>query len=194
MTDSMKDDLQTYLRLGREAILWKMDGLSEYDIRRPMTSTGTNLLGLVKHLTAVELGYFGWTFDRPFDEDIPWAGVDAELNSDMWATPDESSEYILGLYERITVHSDATIAELPLDAPGLVPHWPEDRAHVTLHRIIVHVIADMDRHAGHADIVRESIDGSVGLSVRNHNLPSTEAAYWAAYRDRLDEAARRFET
>lgn len=188
----MKADLQNYLRLGREAILWKLEGLSEYDMRRPVTSTGTNLLGLVKHLTAVELGYFGWTFGRPFSESIPWAEDDAEPNSDMWAQPDESSEQLIDLYRQIWAHSDATIDELPLDATGIVPHWPEDRAHVTLHRIIVHVIADMDRHAGHADIVRELIDGSAGLSVRNDNLPSTDARYWIEYRERLELAARSF--
>ncbi|SNT42013.1 DinB family protein [Rhodococcoides kyotonense] len=193
MTDSMKADLQRYLQAGRDAILWKLDGLSEYNIRRPMTSTGTNLLGLVKHLTAVELGYFSWTFDRPFQERVPWAEDAAELNSDMWATPDESTEYVVGLYKKIWAQSDATIATLPLDAAGRVPHWPEDRAHVTLHRIIVHVIADMDRHAGHADIVRELIDGSVGLTHGNDNMASDDAQYWSEYRDRLEGAARRFQ-
>ncbi|RRQ28564.1 DinB family protein [Rhodococcus sp. Eu-32] len=193
MTDAMKADLQRYLQAGRDAMLWKLDGLSDYDIRRPMTPTGTNLLGLVKHLTAVELGYFGWTFDRPFDGRVPWAEDDAELNSDMWAGPDESTEYIVGLYTQIWAHSDSTIAELPLDAPGRVPHWPRDRATVTLHRIIVHVIADMDRHAGHADIVRELIDGSVGLSLDNDNMASDDASYWSEYRGRVERAARRFE-
>jgi len=85
-----KADLHRYLRAAREALLWKLDGLSEYDIRRPMTPTGTNLLGLVKHLTAVELGYFGDTFGRPSNEPVPWMGPDVEPNVDMWATADES--------------------------------------------------------------------------------------------------------
>src|SRR5690606_5799381 len=109
---SASDDkavLHRYLRAGREAILWKLDGLSEYDVRRPLVPTGTNLLGLVKHLAGVEAGYFGETFARPFPEDLPWMEDDAETNADMWATPDESRESIIELYRRVMAHSDATI-------------------------------------------------------------------------------------
>ena len=71
-----KADLHRYLQRGREAVLWKLDGLSEYDIRRPMVPTGTNLLGLVKHLASVELGYFGEVFGRPSGEPLPWFDCD----------------------------------------------------------------------------------------------------------------------
>ena len=87
-----KADLQHYLQIAREALLWKLDGLSEYDVRRPMAPTGTNLLGLVKHVASVEAGYFGDTFGRPFDEPLPWIDEDAEPNADMWATADESRD------------------------------------------------------------------------------------------------------
>ena len=60
-----KETLVEYLQSARDAMVWKVEGLSEYDARRPMTPTGTNLLGLVKHLASVELGYFGDTFGRP---------------------------------------------------------------------------------------------------------------------------------
>jgi Protein of unknown function (DUF664) len=60
-----KSDLHRYLRTGREALVWKLDGLSEYDVHRPLTPTGTNLLGLVKHLATVETGYFGEVFGPP---------------------------------------------------------------------------------------------------------------------------------
>src|SRR3981081_3167614 len=108
-------DLHRYLRAAREALLWKLDGLSEYDIRRPMTPTGTNLLGLVKHLTAVELGYFCETFGRPSNEPVPWLGPDMEPNADMWATADESREYIVEVYKRAGMHSDSTIDALGPD-------------------------------------------------------------------------------
>ena len=72
-----KTDLHRYLQDAREALLWKLDGLAEYDVRRPLTPTGTNLLGLVKHLASVELGYFGETFGRPSDEPLPWFDADA---------------------------------------------------------------------------------------------------------------------
>src|ERR1039457_1720926 len=87
MTGSdLKADLRRYLQEGREALLWKLDGLSEYDIRRPLVLTGTNLLGLIKHQAGAELAYFGDTFGRPCSQDqLPWD--EADPNSDMWATP-----------------------------------------------------------------------------------------------------------
>jgi uncharacterized damage-inducible protein DinB len=185
-----KADLQRYLQTAREALLWKLEGLSEYDIRRPLTPTGTNLLGLVKHVASVELGYFGDTFGRPSGEPLPWFKEDAEPNADMWATASESREQIVGLYHRAWAHSDATIAALALDAIGMVPWWPEDRGAVTLHRILVHMIAETDRHAGHADIVRELIDGAAGLRNGNDNMPPVDRAWWENYRSRLEHAAR----
>jgi hypothetical protein len=185
-----KANLHRYLKLGREAVVWKLDGLSEYDCRRPLTPTGTNLLGLVKHLTSVEIGYFGDTFGRPFGESVPWARYDdANPNADMWATADESRDGIVGIYRRVWAHSDATIEQLPLDAAGHVPWWG-DRGDVTLQRILIHVIAETDRHAGHADIVRELIDGGAGLRQDNDNLPSHDRAWWESYHAQVERAAR----
>jgi uncharacterized damage-inducible protein DinB len=185
-----KDHLRHYLQIARDALLWKLDGLSEYDVRRPLTPTGTNLLGLVKHVASVEFGYFGDIFGRPSDEPLPWYAEDAEPNADMWATADETREQIIGLYHRAWAHADATIDALPLDAPGRVPHWPDERARVTLHQILVHVIAETHRHAGHADVVRELIDGTVGLRVDNDNMAEGDEAWWADYQARLESAAR----
>ena len=185
-----KAALHRYLQIAREALIWKLDGLSEYDVRRPMVPTGPNLLGLVKHVASVELGYFGDTFGRPSGEPLPWFEDDAEPNADLWATADESREQIVGLYRRAWAHSDATIEALALDAVGHVPWWSDDGREVTLHRILVHMIAETNRHAGHADIVRELIDGAAGVRPDNDNLPAGDAAWWATYRDRLETAAR----
>jgi uncharacterized damage-inducible protein DinB len=185
-----KADLRSYLQVAREAMVWKLDGLSEYDARRPMVATGTNLLGLVKHLASVELGYFGETFGRPFSEPLPWLEEGAEPNADMWAAPDESRADIVGLYHRVWAHSDATISTLALDAIGHVPWWPQERREVTLHRMLVHMIAETDRHAGQADIVRELIDGATGLRQDNGSLAPGDQAWWASYRNRLEVAAR----
>jgi len=185
-----KADLRHYLQAAREALLWKLEGLSEYDVRRPMVSTGTNLLGLVKHVASVEAGYFGATFGRPFDEPMPWFEDGAEPNADMWATAEESREQIISLYRRVWAHSDATIDVLELDAIGHVPWWSPDRNEVTLHRILVHVIAETDRHAGHADIVRELIDGAVGLRVDNDNMAPGDQTWWESYRSRLESTAQ----
>jgi hypothetical protein len=185
-----KAHLQRYLQTGRDALVWKLDGLDEYDIRRPLVPTGTNLLGLIKHLATVEFGYFGDTFDRPHDEAFPWWSEDAEPNADMWATPDESRADIVGLYHRAWTHTDATVEALDLDTVGHVAWWPAGRSEVTLHQILIHVIAETHRHAGHADIVRELIDGAAGLRPEVSNLPDVEPEWWAAYRDRLEDAAR----
>jgi uncharacterized damage-inducible protein DinB len=187
---TQKEDLHRYLQAARDALLWKLDGLSEYDVRRPLTPTGTNLVGLVKHLASVEVGYFGYTFDRPFGEPLPWLAEGHEPNVDMWASADESREGIVALYRRVGAHSDATIETLPLDAVGHVPWWPEDRREVTLHRILVHMIAETNRHAGHADIVRELIDGVVGLRAGSENMAEGDAAWWQSYRSRLERVAR----
>jgi uncharacterized damage-inducible protein DinB len=187
-----KSDLQRYLQVAREALLWKLDGLSEYDLRRPLVPTGTNLLGLVKHLASVEAGYFGVTFGRPFGEPMPWYDDDAEPNADMWATAEESSGDIIALYRRVWVHADATIEALDLDAMGQVPWWGPDQAGTTLHRILVHVVAETNRHGGHADIVRELIDGAVGLRAGNDNMAPVDQAWWEDHRARLERVARQF--
>jgi uncharacterized damage-inducible protein DinB len=194
MTESNpKADLHRYLRAGRDVLAWKLDGLGEYDVRRPLVPTGTNLLGLVKHMAGVEWGYFALSFDRPLPDAPSWfADEDDEPNTDMWAAPDESREYIVALYQRVTAHADETIAALDLDAPGTVPWWPPERRNVTLHRVLVHVIAETHRHAGHADIVRELVDGSVGTRADNANMPPGDAAWWSEYRDRVEAAARSF--
>jgi hypothetical protein len=186
----MKADLHRYLRAGREALLWKLDGLSEYDIRRPMVPTGTNLLGLVKHVASMEVGYFGDTFARPFSDPLPWLAEGAEPNADMWATVDESREQIIDFYGRACAHADATIESLTLDSTGHVPWWPAEHNTVTLHRVLVHMLAETEHHAGHADIVRELIDGAAGLRPGNDNLPAGDPTWWERYRERLERVAR----
>ncbi|MFF7391502.1 DinB family protein [Streptomyces scabiei] len=185
-----KADLLRYLQSARDALVWKLDGLSEYDARRPMTPTGTNILGLLKHAAGVELGYLGDTFARPSGEALPWLADTAELNADMWATAAESREDIVGLYRRAWAHADATIDALPLDTVGRVPWWPDDRDEVTLRHAVVRVIADTHRHAGQADILRELIDGAAGMNESASSLPSNDPAWWEEYRDRVERAAK----
>ena len=187
--DDQKAHLLRALTAGREALLWKLDGLSERDVRWPVVPTGTNLLGLVKHLASVEAGYFGATFGRPFAEPMPWDDDDAEPNADMWATEQESRASVLSLYERVRAHSEATVAALPLDAPGVVPWWAPGKRDVTLHQVLVHLVAETHRHAGHADLVRELLDGAAGVRAGGPNLPDEDEAWWRDYRARLEAAA-----
>jgi uncharacterized damage-inducible protein DinB len=187
---ALKDDLHHYLQQARDALLWKLEGVSDRDARRPLVPTGTNLLGLVKHSAGVEAGYLGSVFGRPFPEPLPWASDEAEDNADMWATPAESRADLVALYRRVWSHSDATIDALPLDAVGLVPWWSPESREATLHRVLTHLVAEVNRHAGHADLVRELIDGSVGLDAAASNLPRRDEAWWEEYRDRLEDASR----
>jgi uncharacterized damage-inducible protein DinB len=186
-----KEILVHYLQGARDAILWKLEGLSEYDVRRPLTPTGTNLLGLVKHLASVELGYFGDTFGRPHGIDLPWYADDAELNADMWATPEESRDWVIDLYHRAWAHAAETFGALDLDSTGAVPHWPVPRNQVTLHQILVHVATETHRHAGQADILREMIDGAAGFLPKSSNLPGDDYD-WADYAVRVEAAAATF--
>jgi len=182
--------LQRYLQEARDALLWKLDDLGEYEVRRPLTPTGTNLLGLVKHLAYVEAGYFGTAFARPFPEPLPdWDDAeDADPNADLWARPEESRADVVGLYRRVWAHADATIAAHDLDAVGTVPWWGDEPA--TLHLLLVHVATETHRHAGHADIVRELIDGAAGLRATGTNLPDGDATWWATHHERVEQAAR----
>lgn len=192
VTDA-KADLVRYLREAREGLLWKLEGLSEYDVRRPMTPTGTNLLGLVKHAAGVELGYFGDTFGRPYFASAPppwWWNQGAEPQADMFATAEESRADITDLYRAAWTHSDETIAALPLEAVGQVPWWPEHRREATLHHLLTRVIADTNRHAGHADILRELMDGVVGLLPGTSSVPEGDGEWWAGYREQLERIAR----
>jgi uncharacterized damage-inducible protein DinB len=182
-----KETLVEYLQSARDAMVWKVEGLSDYDARRPLTPTGTNLLGLVKHLASVELGYFGDTFGRPSGIELPWHADDADMNDDLYLTADESREWVLDLYRTAWAHAARTFEECELDTPGRVPWWG-DRGEVTLHQILVHMVAETHRHAGHADIVRETIDGQIGRKPGDGNIE--EGYDWPAYVARVEEAAR----
>jgi uncharacterized damage-inducible protein DinB len=190
-----KAALHRYLQSAREALVWKLEGLSEREARWPRTPTGTNLLGLVKHAAACEIGYFGDTFGRPWPDpdEVAWIDdVDTDPNADLYAKADESLEGIVELYRRVWEFADETITTLPLDAHGRVPWWPDDHADVTLHRILTHMLAELARHAGHADIIRELHDHAVGLSQRNTNIPGFAEDDWAAYTAKLKGIAEQF--
>jgi uncharacterized protein DUF664 len=188
MTDeSAKEHLHDHLRWVREALVWKLDGLGEYDIRRPLTSTGTSLLGLVKHLAVWESRYFGEVFGRPFPEPLPRWDDQAANDAAFWATEHETRDEVIGLYHRVWQHTDATINALAIDAPGYVPWWDD---HVKLFNIMVHMLSDTTRHAGHADILREQLDGTVGMTAASAALHGHDNAFWQARCATIEQAAR----
>jgi hypothetical protein len=186
----LKEELHRKLQASRAVLLSKLDNLSEYDRRRPMTPTGTNLLGLVKHLAGLEYGYLGESFKRPAPESMSWI-EDGSIwqGGDMWAKPEESSEYIIGLYRRACVHADGVIAALDLEAPGSVLHWPKHRRDTTLGVLLIRMVAETAQHAGHADIIRELIDGKGGPDQDAFDEPT-----WREYMAQIQAAANTFAT
>jgi len=186
----VKAELHSKLKASRGALLSKLDDLSEYDRRRPMTPTGTNLLGLVKHLAGLEYLYLGECFGYPARESMSWI-EDGSIwqGADMWAKPDESSEYIIGLYQRACAHADGVVAELDLEAPGSVAHWPEERRNTTLGVLLIRMVAETAQHAGHVDIIRELIDGKGGP-----DQDSIDESTWQEYIADVQSAADAFAT
>lgn len=183
-----KANLYNYLKHEREAVLSKLDGLDDYDVRRPLTVTGTNLLGLVKHLATWEARYLGEVFDRPFPEPLPRWNIEAERLADMWATEHESRSDVVDRYRRVWQHSDATVAALALGDIGRVAWW--QRAEVPLFNILVHLLAETSRHAGHADILREELDGAVGTDAEAMAEKSHDPDFWMTRREEIEAAAR----
>jgi hypothetical protein len=111
------------------------------------------------------------------------------MGTDFWATEHETRDDIVGLYQRAGLHSDETISALALDAPGYVPWWG-DGEEVKLFHIMVHILSDTTRHAGHADILREQLDGAIGMSPQITFLVAEDSAFWAARRDTIEQVAR----
>jgi hypothetical protein len=186
----MKTELQSYLQATRALMLAKLDGLSEYDRRRPLVPSGTNLLGLVKHLVGIEYVYLGTSVGRPPEKLLPWE-EDGSVwgGADMWALPSESTEYITDLYKQACAHSDRSISELPLDTPAEVPHWPEGDRSTTFGALLVRVVDETAHHAGHADIVRELIDGRGGADAE-----MMDEAGWTDFYAQIQKAAETFLT
>ena len=154
-TGGEKESLQASLNRHRDVVLWKLEGLDDAALRRPMVPSGTTLLGLVKHLAAVDYSWFCTTFGRD-TEPLPFDPDDAD--ADLRVNPDETTADIVEFYRRARAAADAAIDELDLDDVGTA--WFGDP--VSLRWVLIHMIEETARHAGHLDILRELIDGSTG--------------------------------
>lgn len=155
LTGSEKELLHAFLNKQRAVVFWKLEGVSDEDLRRPVVGSGTNLLGLVKHMAAVEYGWFCLTFGvetepLPFDED--------DEDADLRVEEHETTQDILDFYRRAIAAADAVIESHALDDVGTA--WFGDE--VNLRWVIVHLIEELARHAGHMDVARELIDGTTG--------------------------------
>jgi len=154
-TAAEKEALYIALDRHRDAVLWKLAGLDDEQLRRPMTPSGTNLLGMLKHLAAVEYGWFCETFGEP-TEVLPFDADDPE--ADLRVNPDETTQDILDFYARARTAADRSINAHDLDDLG--KSW--DGSAVSMRWVLIHMLEEVARHTGHIDIVRELIDGKTG--------------------------------
>lgn len=191
-----KATLQLYLQRVRQALLWKLEGLSERDLRLPRTSSGLNLAGIVKHCANVEIGYFGPTFDRPWPtpEDACYVALeeyDDDPQADWYLPTTVTTTDLVDFYRRVWEFADRTIEELPLDAVGSPPWWGGKQ--VTLLHMLIRVTEDLGRHAGQADILREGIDGAIGLNQQTPSIPGDDEIDWSQYLAKLTAIAESFD-
>lgn len=191
MSTDQKAIWQRYYKERRDALLSKVEDLSEYEARRPRTPTGTSLIGIIKHVLNTEAVYLGATFERPFpqaDELVRDEAYEADPQADWYATADETTAGIIDLYRRVIAHCEQTVEQLALDTVGHVRHWGGKE--VTLHWILVHNFNDLAQHNGQADILREEVDGSTGWRQPGDNVP--EGYDWPAYVTKLNALAETF--
>lgn len=191
MANDPKSIWRRYYRDRREALIGKVADLSEREARLPRTPTGTNLIGIVKHVLNVEAVYLGATFARPFPGSAELVSEEeyaADPQADWYATENETVAGIIELYRRVIAHAEQTVELLDLDAVGHVAHWGNHE--VTLHQILVHNFNDLCQHGGQADILREGIDGAVGWRRPDDNVPKNYD--WPAYVAKLTAIAEGF--
>ncbi|MBO0609829.1 DinB family protein [Myceligenerans salitolerans] len=192
--DFQKRILKKYLRSAREALVWKVENLSEREARWPRVPSGTNLAGLIKHMASVEAGYLGDVVGRPWptpEELVSLEALEEDPQADFYLTTDETLAGTLDVYRRVWAFTEENIDVLPLDTRGTVPWW-SDNTDTTLFRLVVHTLEDLSRHTGHADILREQHDGAIGLSRGNLNLPDHDRREREAYVEKLSTIASRY--
>ena len=191
MSTDQKAIWQQYYKERRDALISKVEDLSEYEARMPRTPTGTSLIGIIKHVLNVEAVYLGAVFGRPFphaEELVAESAYEVDPQTDWYATADETTAGIIDLYRRVIAHCEQTVELLDLDTVGHVRYW--GGREVTLHWILLHNFNDLAQHNGQADILREQVDRSVGWRQPGDNVP--EGYNWPAYVAKLTGLAERF--
>lgn len=157
---SERQILSEFLDQQLDVVLWKLDGLTDDQLRQPVTPSGMCLLALAKHVAGVPYYWLYVVFGRPCE---PWPGAKTD---EIELDPDDSTDSVLGYYARARAASGQAISEFDLDATGTT--WLGDT--VSFRWAILHTIEEAARHAGHADLMRERIDNTTGY-LPAANLP-----------------------
>jgi hypothetical protein len=154
-TGGEKESLQASLNRHRDAVVWKLQGLDDTELRRATLPSGNTLLGMVKHLATWEYIWICRTFGHP-TEQLP---IDeGDDYADVRIDPGDSTAGILAFYSRSRAAADQVIGGVDLDEAGTTMFGDT----VSLRWAVIHILEDTARHAGHIDIMRELIDGMVG--------------------------------
>ena len=152
--------LLAMLDMQRATVLWKLDGLSLEDAKRPLVESGTSLLGSIKHLAYVEKWWFedfiaGGSPENPYSEKSP----DGEWRIEEGETIEGISKFYVDAVEA----SNVIINNAPdLDVLGSMDVGPEHRRQRSLRWVLVHMVEETARHAGQMDIMRELVDNATG--------------------------------
>ena len=150
VTGGEKESLKAALERLRDVVLWKVEGLTDEQLRRRMTPSGLTLLGIVKYLASLEYRWLCATFGRPIDPMSERVEVRSE--------PTETTAEILTFYGRARAAADEVIDDVILDARGR--SWTGED--VTLRWVLLHLVEEAARQVGHMDVMRELIDGQTG--------------------------------
>jgi uncharacterized damage-inducible protein DinB len=149
--------LTEFLDYQRAVVLRKVAGLDDEQLRRPMTASGLTMLGFVKHIAYVERWWFRVVFaGEPVE--VPW--TDDDPDADWRVEPDDTTDAIVALYLEEIERSRAIASRAELDEIARNPRVQDDD--VTMRWILLHMIEEIARHLGHADIMREALDGATG--------------------------------
>jgi hypothetical protein len=152
-TGDEKAMLSAFLDRYRETMIWKLKGLSREQASRRLVPSESTLLGVVKHLAYVERGWFQGDFAG---EPITFPWEEGEPGADFVIEPEDTTESIVGLYEGEIARARVVVERASLDD---LSHEKDPRS---LRWIMIHMIEETARHAGHADILRELTDGAIG--------------------------------
>ena len=149
----------------RRTFAWKCGGLDAAGLRATTAATSMTLGGLLKHMTLVEADYFTWKL-LGRDPGAPWNSIDWDSDPDWeWRTAAEDTpEQLYAMWEETVARSRANLAEALAGGDAGTPTsftWPDGRT-PSIRRLLVDMIEEYARHTGHADLLREAVDGLVG--------------------------------